>query len=1595
MTYKPNFEDRFLHGVIDWFGISILSYEEAEKVSVVSINTPKLYQGSEPCNGGLQDLRMGPSNGSQICATCSGKLDKCPGHFGMIPLQKPIYHPRFVLYIVKLLTCVCWNCSRSLIRETTAEMDPRVRGFLEELDKIPDVAARFRKCENFCSILRKDGFFCPGEPGCDCGQITNECQPIIVLEGSDIWPCRKKWTNDFKSKTAFSSTARVITPSEALRVVEKIPMEDLYRIGCLIDPDHQSRNQFGAIRNFHPKNMILRHIFVPPPKERPVVIEPTRGQIQQDYRTKQYISILLANQEVEKIIRNHTVQNLMASSAFSSLELPLQRPPDHSEGPPKKRQKTAGSKKKETELKTVTEKVSKQWIKPYLAAWLELQYHVCLLFEGKCNTQVTGATVGSESVKTTFPIKHVPINMLAGGQEITSISRRFSRKTGTVRQNLNGKRTNAAGRSVLGNGGDLDLDLDQMGIPVRFAREMGKKVKTCQVNRPFLENLCRIGPNHPTEMGARYVILHPDPEQRHREDRVFDLAEKPFDEIFPQGLPLNSSVHRHLRDGDVVFFNRQPTLHRFGIMAFRIRIDHLAKSLKVQLLVVGGYNADFDGDEGNIYVPQGTMAEAEAFEICRPVEYMRSDKFPEMMPKIIQCKVNVLYGLTMPFCQERSGSVVSPTTSMECAHEYFFLDREETMQAIASCHFEIATHLDVWGESLSIPPDLLNKLCWEECTHLPCPDGERTNHFQQQEPMWSGHLIVSLFTPHVNIQRNDFVVRGGQILKGRLTKNNINAISEALFFRYGAGICATWLKKMMSLGNWMATRISVGIGLGDMCLSRKIRNQIKKMGNEAVEKAERYLMKRKSCLEKERIMYTNKAKQELLNVKTKSLNLLKEELEKKIQDNGLTFTIASGSKGDMSNVNHMIGLPGVYSVGGDWIGDNVSTPNTHRYIPHHEIGNHSVQNRGFIQSCYLEGLQPQEFLSDCQSGRSAVVTSSVKTSSVGHQQRRLTRCLDQTIQNYNGCVMNGARLVIPKYGISVDKMMFVHLEDLLVFPYPSFCEISPLLTQASDYLRMLSWQQSMEIAQTDTIYGFIPFADVLCFLEDKAQKEDGGIREHCSPLELWKYFEEDVLPQWMSSLTCSCHHFLDMEKTGSFYWTLVWCIAVEILKHQRGSFLLFPAWRNWLQHYMERAILKKCACGGEPVGIRTAHSLSEPATQASLKSIHDAGNSKKQIVNGMPVYEALLGNAHKRDALVSFQMTIRFKKPFCFQNEIASMYARSVSLVTLESLLDKRRGIRIFLSPVDSDEFHSMYTKHSGSIQDSEDGGVSNSTDPHGQNSSEDLDMDRWSDYVMEIHLDPDSCRHSFLNTYQIVLVLFRYFGSSIHLEWTENCIQLRIACSEETDSNLCLLDYQPFSSDGNVVTGKEIYNLQYRNLVAISSQIAKLEVKGIPNTGDVFVEKETTHNPFSGETSEEWVVIVLQPNLRYLLNVQDDIIDKNRCTSNLPEECRPLFGIQSAKGLLKRELTRCLAHCSCRINPKHLDTSTSVTTGYGKLDPISRQGSCEFNPQVLTNIQFEDPIKSCQNAAQRGRLEKVTGNGGILFGQEPQLGSNSFQVLL
>ena len=259
---------------------------------------------------------------------------------------------------------------------------------------------------------------------------------------------------------------------------------------------------------------------------------------------------------------------------------------------------------------------------------------------------------------------------------IKGIANRLGGKQGHFRSNCNGKRSNATGRSVIAV--DPSISLDEVGIPRVFAEDLwfpetvyGGKIKingkivshgnkeklqemidktmrvidglSCDEGCAYIRSdvgslnvetittdgrvdyvLCENGKGHEPIRCNKLTVEGMPYCNKHKHYAISNgilvhgiIVDGKKRELKYYKTPIKDGdvVLRRIQDGDWVLFNRQPTLHKMSMMAFKVRILR-GRSIRVNPAVCVAYNADFDGDEMNLFPAQSYDTRAELAEIA-------------------------------------------------------------------------------------------------------------------------------------------------------------------------------------------------------------------------------------------------------------------------------------------------------------------------------------------------------------------------------------------------------------------------------------------------------------------------------------------------------------------------------------------------------------------------------------------------------------------------------------------------------------------------------------------------------------------------------------------------------------------------------------------------------------------------------------------------------------------------------------------------------------------------------------------------------------------------------------------------------------------
>ena len=562
--------------------------------------------------------------------------------------------------------------------------------------------------------------------------------------------------------------------------------------------------------------------------------------------------------------------------------------------------------------------------------WELLQYHTATLFYN--------------DLSSVPPARH------RSGRSLKSLIERVQGKEGRFRQNLIGKRVNFSARTVITP--DPNIGINEVGVPEVVAEKMTIPKKITERNYEKAMKWIDNGPD--TFPGANYVF-QPDGSRR----RLTDENVEEIKEAIEPGAGWK--VERHIKDGDTVLFNRQPSLHRMSIMAHKVRVLPY-RTFRLNLNVCAPYNADFDGDEMNLHVPQTEEARAEAEELMKVQEHVKSPKMGGPIVGMLQDYVSGLYLLTQ---EEKTVS------------------REKAFNLLADA-----------GEH---DKDL--------------PDGEEV----------SGRDLVSLFIPEdISLTINEgepdeVVIEEGELVKGVLDDDAVSdyggEIIQQLNIEYGSDMVAEFLNRVSRVGAIFLTNRGFSIGLEDLEVPDEATDQIHDVIDDALDDAEELLQEyeqgKMEAITGQTIEDTREIKvSKRLN---ESFTEIGDIIDDYFSEDSSAYVMAdSGARGSMQNVTTMAGMLGQNSVRDTRIERGYKK----RTLSHFKKGELSPKSKGFVGSSIIEGLDAQEMFFHQMAQRKALADKSLNTKTSGYMYRRVSNSLqdlkveyDQTVRNAQGDII--------------------------------------------------------------------------------------------------------------------------------------------------------------------------------------------------------------------------------------------------------------------------------------------------------------------------------------------------------------------------------------------------------------------------------------------------------------------------------------------------------------------------------------------------------------------------------------------------------------
>ena len=1036
---------------------SLMDPNEIRKMSAVEVKTADTYKDDgHAYRQGLMDNRMGVIEPGVRCETCGNKHDVCPSHFGHIQLELPVIHIGFTNLLKTALKSTCNTCSRILLHEQAgthpnnpdqSEQDYYRTRVYDVIQKHGVGSTEFKK------VIKDIVKICSGLKRAVCMHCGSE-QGKIQLDKPTTFK------EIMQAKAGSSKVEKKLNARDIREWLERIPDLDLIFVGM----DHDASR---------PEWTIMRVLPVPPITVRPSITLDS-GDRSEDDLTHKLVDVLRINQRLREN-RDAGAPQLIVEDLWELLQYHITTYFDNqTAGIPPARHRSGRP------LKTLTQRLKgKEGRFRSNLSGKRVNFCARTVISPDPNLGINDVGVPVQSAKElTVPIRVTGRNreqlrqMILRGPDIhPGVNYIVRGDTHRVRITDRTKFMWSGFRchNPECHSGDVERDepypghrsdlnevlpapnfLPGMEISEEFTRIEGeaetqsKWIPNLEATIANLRGEDRNGKALPADdpraiIHQRWVFERENPGQAfppHLEvicphcgspEIAEDTRSKVEDRLATVDLDGNPKpgmiVERHLINGDVAIFNRQPSLHRMSMMVHEVRVME-GKTFRFNLAVCTPYNADFDGDEMNLHVIQSEEARAEAKILMRVQEHIITPRYGGSVIGGIHDHISGAYLLS------HNNPFVPKAIALDVLGQIGWsgeLPKESVVDGVAGFYgIELFSLIVPGGFNLRYTSRSMDEVTIEEGQILGgtldkraigAEDGRLLDAVVQTHGTTEGAKFLNQMTKltigictamgfTTGIDDEDLPAAATEAIANRNEEARIAVDLEiARFGESGRGQalklnldckekCRKFSFEDAQQFNLMTHKHAFDEKKGEWVPGDKIADVAKKcpICNGALAKsADHGKMVKSSYNARPGRTVLETLEENILQIldecKAETGTVAKNHLS---DDNPAVMMAVSGARGSMDNLAMMAGSIGQPKVRGK----RLERGYNERVLSHFRRGAKGAEEKGFVTSSFKRGLEPTEFFMLSVSGRESLVDTAVRTSKSGYMQRRLINAMD-------------------------------------------------------------------------------------------------------------------------------------------------------------------------------------------------------------------------------------------------------------------------------------------------------------------------------------------------------------------------------------------------------------------------------------------------------------------------------------------------------------------------------------------------------------------------------------------------------------------------
>uniref|UniRef100_A0A6C0LQ64 DNA-directed RNA polymerase n=1 Tax=viral metagenome TaxID=1070528 RepID=A0A6C0LQ64_9ZZZZ len=1155
-----------------------------------------------------------------------------------------------------------------------------------------------------------------------------------------------------------------------------------------------------------------------------------------------------------------------------------------------------------------------------------LQFHVATFFDN----QVIGS----------------PKSQQKNNKQTKSLSERLKGKEGRVRGNLMGKRVDMSGRTVITS--DPFIALNEVGIPINIAMNLTYPVIVNKDNIDYLSQLVKNGRNkYP---GANFVIKSIIDKEGNETKQIVHLKYRTKLLVLKPG----DTVERHLVDGDIVLFNRQPSLHKMSMMGHKIHVlkDPQYLTFRVNVSVTGPYNADFDGDEMNIHIPQSIQTVTELFLIANA-----------------------------------SLRFISPATSKIAINA-----KQDTLM----------------GSYLLTNKDTL--IDWKDAMNILMATSKGLTNKIIKGKKYVGRYMYSQIIPSkINIVKTkdngEFIMRilNGYITDGQLGGSEITNILHKTWFQCGSRETTHFIDDLQRMILKWLIRYGFTVGIGDAIVPDKVHRYIK----DIIETKRKEVLSAITEYENDPEIMTYEAFE--LNIQGLLRETIQANVEKIIMNNfktegGLFIAISSGSSGAAMNAGQIIGCVGQVIVESKRIPKKFNNRTIPMFYQHDDSG----YARGFCSSSFLKGLDPAEFFFHVMAGREGIINTAIKTADTGYIQRKLIKILEDIKVEYDGTVRNANDKIIQYVygdnGINTEKQIeqkielvtannniirekYIHSKEEITEFRNKYSTNDKYTVELNEqlYRKLVSMRDRIRTIQKLINTSAIAFRDTYMMPVDLKQYilEIINKENRKNDIIVDPYYVLSKIKEMYSGSYSKITKYnnptsikKEDEKKIKFllkfylYDTLAPKKCTDIYKLNKEEF-------DEIVMYFRKTLLRAKIEGGEMVGFIAAQSIGEPITQVNLKSFHKSGTGKT-VSYGLPRIKELLGASKN----IRTPITKIILEDYCKNDKIAAnKIASHLKYTTLRDIID---NVDIYYDPNPHDENSIMRKDEVDNVFEAPQGKMGCQNKIQGLPWILRLTLSK--EKMIDRNINMTEIKTSFCHNWSS-----RYEDAKGPKKDYKKILDKISQCAIVSNYDNSQVPIIHIRFDAN--------NYNYGTFIQFQDMIInKYKIKGILGIDESNNIQEETYVDFDEEgnrqNKKQYVIITEGINLSEIAQINGINLSETIC--NDIETIREIYGIEAARSTYIKEFMLAITDSGGYSNYQHIEMLADAVTHMGGIIPVNRHGANKLDTDPFSRASFEKTVEQMLAAAAFGESDHIRSvSARIMVGSLINGGTGCFDLLL